>query len=82
MSESEDAPKPSKITFSREISLGHVIMLGGILASAVSVYTTSIVRMGSQDNRLAALEKIAMGQSDFNKSLVELLAEMRSTLAL
>jgi len=77
----EETKRPYGITFSKEISLGHIVMFVGIMGSAVSVYTSLVARMGSQDNRVAALEKIATGQSEFNKSLIDILSEVKASVA-
>jgi len=69
------------IRFSKEISLGHIVMLIGIMGSGISIYTATMVRMGSQDARVVALERIAVTQQDFNKTIIELLNEVRSNVA-
>lgn len=59
------------------ITLGHLLIMFGIVTSGISLYTATVVKLSSHEARITVLEKLAEIQSSYNKSALEILNELK-----
>lgn len=81
-SEVKDGVVSSRWRYDGTITLGHLLIMLGIVISGIGLYTTTVVKMSSQEARITALEKLAEGQSQYNKSALDILQELKQVAAI
>lgn len=63
------------------ITLGHLLIMFGIVTSGIGLYTTTVVKLSSHEARITALERLSEAQGQYNKSALEILNELKQLAA-
>lgn len=72
----------SRWRYDGTITLGHLLIMVGILTSGIGLYTTTVVKLSSHEARITALERLSEAQGQYNKSALEILNELKQLSAI
>lgn len=72
----------SRWRYDGTITLGHLLIMVGILTSGIGLYTTTVVKLSSHEARITALERLSEAQGQYNKSALEILGELKQIAAI
>lgn len=75
--EVKDGTVSNRWRYDGTITLGHLLIMFGIVTSGISLYTATVVKLSSHEARITVLEKLAEVQSQYNKSALEILNELK-----
>lgn len=49
------------------ITLGHLLIMFGIITSGIGLYTTTVVKLSRHDDKITTLERLSEAQGQYNK---------------
>lgn len=82
MSENSEQPvKGYSLKFDASLNLGHILVFMGMIGSVVSVYVSFMVSDSKTDLRLNSIERIVTEQTEINRTMLNLLNELRISTA-
>lgn len=63
------------------ITLGHLLIMFGIITSGIGLYTTTVVKLSRHDDKITTLERLSEAQGQYNKAALEILNELKQFAA-
>ena len=71
----------SRMKFDWTVNFGHLLIMGGLIASGVSIYITIAVKMSNYDLRMTSVEKSMMSNDTQNAQIIQQLSTLQRDVA-